>query len=94
MWALAITQDGKYLAASAYDGRVSVWDVQSGSGDNWTRIREYETKGSFGMCVTVVCSTIWENAYFVNSTARRERNRIGLTSAFVESGWSIYRLRT
>jgi superkiller protein 8 len=74
MWALAITQDGKYLAASAYDGRVCVWDLQGGSGDNWTRIREYETKGSFGMCVAVVRSTTWRNVQLFGSIPWGESN--------------------
>jgi superkiller protein 8 len=55
MWAIAVTGDGRYLGATAYDGRVCVWDLQGGSGEEWNRVREYETKGSFGMCVAMVC---------------------------------------
>ncbi|KAL0940361.1 meiotic recombination protein ski8 [Colletotrichum truncatum] len=51
-WAIALSEDGKFLAGTTYDGRVNVWDV----GEEGTpKIREYETgspgSGSFGMSV-------------------------------------------
>ncbi|EXF81024.1 WD repeat domain-containing protein [Colletotrichum fioriniae PJ7] len=52
VWAIALSEDGKFLAGTTYDGRVNVWDV----GEEGTpKIREYETgspgQGSFGMSV-------------------------------------------
>ncbi|GKT56330.1 meiotic recombination protein rec14 [Colletotrichum tofieldiae] len=52
VWAIALSEDGKFLAGTTYDGRVNVWDV----GEEGTpKIREYETgspgSGSFGMSV-------------------------------------------
>ncbi len=34
-------------SSTTYDGRINVWDLFSGR----KKIREYETKGSFGMCI-------------------------------------------
>lgn len=42
--------DGQYLASSSFDGRINVWDLLDGG----HKIREYETKGSFGMSVDIV----------------------------------------
>ncbi|KAF7543050.1 hypothetical protein G7Z17_g11060 [Cylindrodendrum hubeiense] len=51
-WALALSEDGKYLATTTNDGRVNVWNIAD---ENKPKIREYETgspgSGSFGMCV-------------------------------------------
>ncbi|OHF02381.1 WD repeat domain-containing protein [Colletotrichum orchidophilum] len=52
VWAIALSEDGKFLAGTTYDGRVNVWDV----GEEGTpKIREYETgspgSGSFGLSV-------------------------------------------
>lgn len=51
-WALALSEDGKYLATTTNDGRVNVWNIVD---ENKPKIREYETgspgSGSFGMCV-------------------------------------------
>jgi len=35
------------LASTTYDGRINVWDLVA----DRRKIREYETKGSFGMCI-------------------------------------------
>ena len=51
MWAVALSQEGRYLAATSYDGRVGIWDLLT---EERKKIREYETKGSFGMCVDMV----------------------------------------
>jgi len=47
LWAVALSEDGQYLASTSYDGRINVWDLVDGR----KKIREYETKGSFGMCI-------------------------------------------
>jgi superkiller protein 8 len=63
LWALAMTRDGRYLAASSYDGRVRVWDMLTGTRDgtgkgktDWEPevVRDYETRGNFGMSVALV----------------------------------------
>ncbi|KAJ2996178.1 hypothetical protein NUW58_g1053 [Xylaria curta] len=52
LWAIALSEDGQYLASTTYDGRINVWDLL---GDRGTTLREYETasagSGSFGLCV-------------------------------------------
>lgn len=52
VWALALSEDGSYLATTTNDGRINVWDVGS---EEKSKIREFETgsagSGSFGMCV-------------------------------------------
>lgn len=50
VWAVALSIDGQYLASTTHDGRVSVWDLTNGK----QKIREFETKGSFGMCIDMV----------------------------------------
>ena len=52
VWAVALSLDGQYLAGTTYDGRVNVWDLSTGNGRQ--KIREFETKGSFGMCIDLV----------------------------------------
>lgn len=47
IWAIALNEDGQFLASTTYDGRINVWDL----GEGKKKIREYETKGSFGMCI-------------------------------------------
>jgi superkiller protein 8 len=54
IWAIAISADGQYLAGSSINGKVNVWSLNKGEG--MPKIREYETKGSFGLCVDLVCS--------------------------------------
>ncbi|KAK8185902.1 WD40-repeat-containing domain protein [Phyllosticta citribraziliensis] len=46
VWAISLSEDGKYLASTTHDGRINVWDTSSKE-----KIREYETKGSFGLSV-------------------------------------------
>ena len=50
VWAVALSSDGQYLAGTTQDGRVNVWDLNNGK----QKIREFETKGSFGLCVDMV----------------------------------------
>lgn len=53
-WALAMNEDGSFLATTSNDGRISVWNVGN---EEKTKVREYETgsagSGSFGMCVDI-----------------------------------------
>jgi superkiller protein 8 len=56
IWAVALSAEGRYLAGTSYDGRIGVWDLL---GEGRRKIREYETKGSFGLCVDMVrCALI------------------------------------
>lgn len=57
LWAIALSEDGQYLAGTTYDGRVNVWNTNSITQDSKKeieKIRQYETKGSFGMSVDLV----------------------------------------
>ena len=51
LWAIALSVDGHYLAGTTYDGRINVWNLK----DQMRKFREYETKGSFGMSIDLVC---------------------------------------
>jgi superkiller protein 8 len=53
VWAIVLSEDGQFLASTTYDGRINVWDLkfEPEKGTKGKKIREYETKGSFGMCV-------------------------------------------
>jgi superkiller protein 8 len=53
LWAVALTAEGTHLIASAYDGKVCVWDITAAKDSEWPKIAEYETKGSFGMAIAV-----------------------------------------
>lgn len=51
-WALALSENGQYLAASTHDGKVNVYDTTTFSkGPTAERITQYETKGSFALSV-------------------------------------------
>lgn len=57
IWAIALSEDGQFLAGTTYDGRVNVWDSSTiGQGDkaDAEKIRQYETKGSYGMSIDLV----------------------------------------
>jgi WD40 repeat protein len=59
IWAIAISADGQYLAGSSINGKVNVWSLNKA--ENMPKIREYETKGSFGLCVDLVR---WQCVHF------------------------------
>ena len=50
IWAIALSEDGQYLAATSSDGKINVWDNLA----DGAKIREFETKGSFGMSIDMV----------------------------------------
>jgi len=50
IWAIALSENGQYLAATSFDGRINVWDNLA----DGAKIREFETKGSFGMSIGLV----------------------------------------
>lgn len=50
VWAIALSEDGQYLAGVTQDGHIKVWDLDT----NGEEIRDYETKGSFGTCIDLV----------------------------------------
>jgi superkiller protein 8 len=54
IWAVALSEDGQYLASTTFDGRINVWDLLT---EKREKIRQYETKGSFGMCIDLVWSS-------------------------------------
>lgn len=64
IWAIALSNDGEYLASTAYDGRINVWQT----GGERRKIREFETKGSFGMCIDLVSPFFVNNWAFIYTT--------------------------
>lgn len=52
IWAIVLSEDGQYLAAGSFDGRISVWDDLA----DGVKIRDFETKGSFCMSIDLVQS--------------------------------------
>lgn len=60
VWAVALSEDGSYLAATTYDGRINVWSLETPQGK---KIQEYETgsagTGSFGLCVDLSRDGKW-----------------------------------
>ncbi|KAF1991110.1 WD40 repeat-like protein [Aulographum hederae CBS 113979] len=50
-WAVALSYNGRFLASTTHDGRINVWELEGS--DAGKRIREYETKGSWGMCIDI-----------------------------------------
>ncbi|KAF2018055.1 WD40 repeat-like protein [Aaosphaeria arxii CBS 175.79] len=49
-WAIAISDDGAYLASTSITGKINVWSLGE---EGKPKIREYETKGSFGLCISL-----------------------------------------
>ncbi|OKL60318.1 hypothetical protein UA08_04360 [Talaromyces atroroseus] len=46
-WAIALSDDARYLAGTTHNGHVKVWDLNS----KGEQCRDYETKGTFGSCI-------------------------------------------
>lgn len=53
VWAIALSEEGQFLAATTYDGRINVWDLFAS--ERGSKVQEYETgsasTGSLGSCV-------------------------------------------
>ncbi|EXJ71759.1 uncharacterized protein A1O5_05569 [Cladophialophora psammophila CBS 110553] len=49
VWAVSLSTDGKFVAGTTQDGRVNVWNLEDAASRE--KIRDFETKGSFGMSV-------------------------------------------
>lgn len=60
IWAIALSEDGQYLAGTSIDGRINIWDNLA----NRSKIREFETRGNFGMSVDLVCFLCFQVAEF------------------------------
>nr|POE85464.1 meiotic recombination protein rec14 [Quercus suber] len=53
-WAVALNEDGRFLACTTHDGRINVYDTSTITPEGTaTQIAHYETKGSFGMSVDI-----------------------------------------
>jgi len=52
--------EGRFLAATTHDGRVNVYDTMKIQGEvkEPEKVAHFETKGSFGMCVDIVCPVL------------------------------------
>jgi len=50
VWAVALSENGQYLAGVSQDGHIGVWDLKA----DGAQIRDHETKGSFGTCIDLV----------------------------------------
>jgi len=50
VWAITLSEDGRYLAGTTHDGHIKVWDLHA----NGEQIRDFETKGSFGTSIDLV----------------------------------------
>ncbi|KAF2732455.1 WD40 repeat-like protein [Polyplosphaeria fusca] len=84
IWAIALSADGNYLASSSINGKIHVWSLNKAEGT--PKIREYETKGSFGLCVDLSADGAFtasghENGgiyIFNNDTGRLSHSLAGL----------------
>jgi len=80
IWAIALSEDGKYLAGTTYDGRVNVWDTntlttsEKGTAE---KVREYETKGSFGMSIDLSSDGSLTASGHVNGSVHLFNNNTG-----------------
>ena len=66
VWAIVLSADGQYLAATSFDGRINVWDNLA----DGAKIKEFETKGSFGMSIDLVSSLECKYLTVLNLTSR------------------------
>lgn len=55
IWCISLSSNGEYLAGTTHDGRINVYStIKIINGEKDVKIREYETKGSFGMTLDLV----------------------------------------
>ena len=52
-WALALNENGQYLAASTHDGKVDIHDTTTLTQTPTPKLTTYETKGSFALAVDI-----------------------------------------
>lgn len=71
VWAIALSENGQYLASTSIDGRINVWDNFA----DGAKIREFETKGSYGMSIDLVCLKFFHVSYiFLILIVRQSRD--------------------
>ncbi|KAJ2892268.1 Meiotic recombination protein rec14 [Zalerion maritima] len=78
VWAIALSENGKFLAATTSDGRINVWDI---SGDAPIKIKEYETAGAgagvFGTSVDLSSNGKFTASGHQNGTVYLFDNELG-----------------
>lgn len=78
VWALALSEDGAYLATTTYDGRINVWSLATPKGQ---KVQEYETgsggAGSFGLCVDISRDGKWTASGHQNGSVYVFNNSTG-----------------
>lgn len=52
-WALALSENGQYLAASTHDGKIDIYDTTTVAQTPTPKLTTYETKGSFALAVDI-----------------------------------------
>lgn len=52
-WAIALSENGRYLACSTHDGCTNVYDTNTIDDGKAEQITQFETKGSFGMSIDI-----------------------------------------
>lgn len=83
IWAIALSADGNYLASSSIDGKVHVWSL---SEKEKPKIREYETKGSFGLSIALVRPLL----YHLHSLCSLFQSQDGRFTASGHENGSVY----
>lgn len=63
IWAISLSEDGQYLTSTTSDGRVNVYYL---SAEGRSKIHQFETKGSFGMCIDMVSSLLFRGGIASN----------------------------
>lgn len=52
-WALALSENGRYLACTTHDGRINVYDTTTLADGSANQISQFETKGSIGTAIDI-----------------------------------------
>lgn len=69
-----MNEDGQFLAGTTHDGKIIVWDV---SGETAKVVQQYETKGSFGLCVALSRDGVYTASGHVNGGVYVFNNNTG-----------------